>query len=411
MVRPRRPGLTRRRGDWAVVIAAVLVAAGSTGCDRPIAGAAAPAAWVERTAGRVSLTQTPDVVSESAARDVAGIFADVEDFWRPLLPGHPMPVSGGYTLVDTAATDLAGESTTCPGAGEVLSGNALYCPSQDRIVIDAAALVPVLRDKYGIGGLAASLAHEFGHAVQARIGPTAHQPESRHPQMLREAQADCAAGAFLQWVVDGHSRRLHLPPAALAPSVAPLLDFRDAPGTSNAAAAGATRPEHGLSLDRLRFVLRGMRGGPSACPEMTATGLRLTLDRPGTRSEASPRFADPDAVDVAARTSVGSFDPGTPVRVADPRDTAQATALGQFARAAATALASGRGRYPDRRGAACFTGAWTSAVFARAGSGQLGSWPGDADEALDLIRNRPGATWAEIAAFADGFDGGLAACQ
>ncbi len=416
MVRPGRRGLNRRPGVRAVtvaaaLVAAALVAAGLAGCDRPMAGSAAPAAWVDRALGGVSLTQTPNVVSEPAARDVAGILADAEDFWRPLLVGHRTPVTGGYTLIDTAATAPAGEPAICAGAGEVLSGNALYCPSQDRIVLDAAALVPVLRDSYGVGGLAASLAHEFGHAVQARIRPPAEQPDSRSPQLLLEAQADCAAGAFLQWVVDGHSRRLHLPAGALPESVAPLLDFRDAPTAPGDAASGTARPIHGLSLDRLRFVLRGMRDGPAACWGMTAAGLRLTLSRAGTGPEGSHRFADLAAVSAAAQTSVGSFDRSAPVRVADPRDTAAAAPYGQFAQAAATALATGRGRYPNRAGAACFTGAWTSAVFGTAGAGQLGSWPGDADEALDLVRNRPGTTWAEMAAFADGFDRGLSACR
>lgn len=411
MVRPGRRGLIRLPGVRAVAVAAALVAAGLAGCDSPMAGSAAPAAWVDRALGGVSLTQTPNVVSESAARDVAGILADAEDFWRPLLVGHRTPVSGGYTLIDTAASTPAGEPAICAGAREVLSGNALYCPSQDRIVVDAAALVPVLRDRYGVGGLAASLAHEFGHAVQARIGPTPEQRSSRYPQILLEAQADCGAGAFLQWVVDGHARRLHLPPGSLPDSVAPLLDFRDAPTASSDAASGTARPVHGLSLDRLRFVLRGMRDGPAACRGMTVAGLRLTLGRAGTGPVGSLRFADLGAVSTAAQKSIGSFDRRAPVRVADPRDTAAAAPYGQFAQAAATALATGRVSYPNRAGAACFTGAWTSAVFGTAGPGQLGSWPGDADEALDLVRNRPGSTWAEMAAFADGFDRGLSACQ
>ena len=54
--------------------------------------------------------------------------------------------------------------------------------------------------------LAASFAHEFGHAVQAQVGPTPadrrHDPD-RYPSILIEAQADCDAGAFLAWAAAG----------------------------------------------------------------------------------------------------------------------------------------------------------------------------------------------------------------
>jgi hypothetical protein len=49
-------------------------------------------------------------------------------------------------------------------------------------------------------------------------------------------------------------------------------------------------------------------------------------------------------------------------------------------------------------------------VFGSAAAGQLGSWAGDPDEALDLLRSRPGVGFGELAAFADGFHGGRAAC-
>jgi hypothetical protein len=49
-------------------------------------------------------------------------------------------------------------------------------------------------------------------------------------------------------------------------------------------------------------------------------------------------------------------------------------------------------------------------VFGSVAAGQLGSWPGDADEALDLIRSRPGVGFDELAAYSDGFNGGRAAC-
>lgn len=74
------------------------------------------------------------------------------------------------------------------------------------------------------------------------------------------------------------------------------------------------------------------------------------------------------------------------------------------------ASATGRSLYGTAAGAACFTGAWVGSVFGSVPAGELGSWPGDADEALDLIRTRPGAGFDELVAYADGFHGGRAAC-
>ena len=82
---------------------------------------------------------------------------------------------------------------------------------------------------------------------------------------------------------------------------------------------------------------------------------------------------------------------------ADQADLAVAQPYGQFAAATAVALATGREITGTDTGAACFAGAWVASVFGTTEAGQLGSWPGDADEALDLIRSRPGATFEQVA--------------
>ena len=94
----------------------------------------------------------------------------------------------------------------------------------------------------------------------------------------------------------------------------------------------------------------------------------------------------------------------------DPADLDVAAPLGQFAAAAAVALPAGRAITGTSTGAACFTGAWTASILGHAAAGELGSWSTDADEAMDLIRSRPGAGFADLTAYADGFHQGWTAC-
>ena len=389
---------------------------------------------------------------------VAAVLSDLQDFWAVELtadggPGLRVP-AGGYVSMDSSSS--AGGSALCIGAPQQITGNAFYCPGADGIVFDSAALVPVLLGSYGSAGLAAAFAHEFGHAVQAQIGPTMQDRQvdpDRYPAILIEAQADCDAGAFLAWAagVSGYDSalapagsgsdaavatasasaaatllanpRVHIPRESLVRAVAPLLDFRD-PATVSPNDPTA----HGLGLDRLGFLLVGLRGGADACPAMTVDDLHLTLGSEGvTTSPPStlPRFTSTADVLQAATSSVEGFAaglPGAPALptdiVPDPADLTRAESLGQFASAASVAMAAGRLLSADasdhdrtRAVAACFTGAWTASVFGRAGVDELGTWPTDADEALDLIRSRPGASIDELAAYSDGFHQGWSACS
>ncbi len=110
--------------------------------------------------------------SADADRMVAAVLADLQDFWSAQLSADGgqgfRPPLGGYVSMDSSAPSGSALCVTDPSQ---ITGNAFYCPQGDGIVFDSSALVPVLLGSYGTAGLAAAFAHEFGHAVQAQVGP------------------------------------------------------------------------------------------------------------------------------------------------------------------------------------------------------------------------------------------------
>lgn len=353
--------------------------------------------------------------ADAANAAVTTVLADLEDYWtatQPIIGGPAfVPPAGGYHPVDAAA---GGAGALCVTSPAQITGNAFYCPDQDGLVWDTSALVPVLWSRGGAGAVAAAFAHEYGHAVQARVGPTPAQRSTdpvRYPTLLVEAQADCYAGAFLAWLRDGGSTRERMDTADLLPSLQVVLDFRDPAGM-----VAVDPAAHGRGVDRLEFVLRGWGSGAAACRALTTTDL--PLDR-RTENGGRPRYADPAGAVADAAPSLrrlvtgwpdGSGTMGDPPSP-DPADLDAARPFGQFAAAAAAALATGHAVTGSDIGAACFAGAWTAAVTSAPTTGGLGAWAGDPDEALDLVRSRPGATTDQLVAFAAGWQRGPDGCR
>jgi uncharacterized protein len=107
---------------------------------------------------------------------------------------------------------------------------------------------------YVSGDFAAAyvLAHEFGHAVQARL-PAERQPKSG---IIRELQADCFAGAWSRAVADQGM----LEAGDLDEAVVGIYSGRDVPGTP------FTDPRaHGSGFQRIRAFGDGYEGGPREC--------------------------------------------------------------------------------------------------------------------------------------------------
>lgn len=424
----------RRRGAASVAVAALLVLVLLVGVSaaqrsRP-AVAGSPLAQERIDTGFPGAVRIEDITVASAQRPsddpaLAAVLTDLNIYWAQAMPAQfgvsMTPLRGGYQSVDPDASQFTGFShPLCINFPAQIAGNAYYCPGVDGLMFDSGGLVPVLLGHYGVAGLIASFGHEFGHVIQVRVGPLpdGQAPDPRrYPSLILEEAADCYSGAFLQWVITGASPHLHLPRSALVRAIAPLLDFRDPVGMA------ADDPiAHGLALDRLRAVLQGLRAGPKTCRAMAVGSMTQTLGQPGLSTAATvPRFASEASALAAANLSLATFvksAPASPARLRaatgshpSTTDLQHARPFGQFAVAAAQAMATGRLVTGSDTYAACFTGAWTASVFGKAPIAALGSWAGDADEALDFLRSRPEATIEQLAAYTDGFSGGLRACH
>lgn len=396
----------------AALSAAVAAAAPTAAAPTPAAGRATLAGSAATAGQATPVREVPEAVDPAATGQVGVVTAALEQFWAADLGAAWSPPRGDYLLVDTDNRPSAAQ-LMCAASADALRGNAFYCPGQDGIVIDASALLPVLRYSYGGGAVTASLAHEFGHLVQARVGPTAEQRRSdpkRYPNLLLEQQADCMAGAFLQAVGSGGAG---LPQNQFAAGTAmqtlgPLLDFHD-----DAAALPAADDRHGTALQRARAVSTGVTDGARSCRAMTVASAHLDTQAtpaPAGSPDAAPRFAGDAELRSAAARSLAAFG-SRPVGGGDaePAGWQAADRYGQFAKATVLALAAGAEQ--NRSSAGCFAGAWAADTIGSAGPGQLGSRPGDPDEAIAAVQHWPGATMADLTGFVTGYDGGLTRCQ
>jgi len=193
--------------------------------------------------------------------DDAVIFAaldEVEAFWADefdeVAAGRFEPVEGGFFPY--------GPDTEIPECGapltyEEVAVNAFYCPFNDLIAWDTDNLTNDMLEEFGPFSLVIVMAHEYGHAVQARgaLNPGL-------PTVAGEQQADCFAGSFTAFVNDGGSEVLDVSVEDLDQAVAGFLTLRDAPGTPI-----ADPNAHGSAFDRVGAFQDGFLNGTGRCAE------------------------------------------------------------------------------------------------------------------------------------------------
>ena len=179
--------------------------------------------------------------------------ADLERFWGAEYPGlygdEYQPVKGGFFAVMPSAD----APPPCASDASEVAGNAYYCKTEDVVAWDAEGLLPGLRENFGDFAIPVVLAHEYGHAVQARSNFTART-------VTRELQADCFAGAWSKHVQDDGV--FDVSSDDLDSALAGILELRDTPGTVN-----IDPQAHGSGFDRVGAFQDGYDNGLAACKD------------------------------------------------------------------------------------------------------------------------------------------------
>ena len=228
--------------------------------------------------GSADADGTSSVDHYSAGVDAS--VADIQQFWSDHLPDTygvtyrsiPSDRLFAFSESDPPPSCDAGGRRTTPY--EDVKGNAFYCSSGDFVAWDEQVLFSKLRRQFGEFAVALVLAHEWGHAIQARtdtqLGATVYI----------EMQADCFAGAWTRHVANATHTSLRLGSDDLDTALGGFLVFRDPLGTD-----GGQSGAHGNAFDRVSAFQDGYREGVSACrsyedspPDVTETGFTSRRD-------------------------------------------------------------------------------------------------------------------------------------
>jgi predicted metalloprotease len=198
--------------------------------------------------------------------------SDVTEFWRLNFPkvsgGKALPaLKGGLYSVDgdsvVATGHLTGKAATegcLKDSPNDIVDNAFFCEVDDSIVWDRSPdhLLGAIGRETGAAGpliVAMAFAHEFGHAIQHRLGIF----DQHLPTIDTESQADCAAGAWTATVLKNQAAHFSATPALLDQALNAYLLVRDQTPNSSADIS------HGDGFDRLSALNDGISKGVTFC--------------------------------------------------------------------------------------------------------------------------------------------------
>lgn len=212
---------------------------------------------------------------------VIGTVNSVQDYWTDALPAD---ANRQYREAKTAI--YSGQTQSACGTASAAVG-PFYCPSDERVYIDAAFFND-LSSTYGADGGALAqmyvVAHEYGHHVQQILGVLGVAQRDRHgPRsgaVRVELMADCLAGVWANHAANTDDAKGNALIQPLTESdVRSALSAASAVGDDRIqqSAGGRVNPEawtHGSSEQRQRWFLAGYREGSiQSCDTLNAEQL------------------------------------------------------------------------------------------------------------------------------------------
>jgi predicted metalloprotease len=261
-----------------------------TGCSTVVAGAASPGGDVVTDVSAQDFPITAAVDDDPVDQAARNALTDLYAFWGEAYPtafGEDFQtLQGGVYSVDLAHLD---QSQFPDGVGcgadptDVEGSGAFFCagrgrPHSDSVTYDKNFLTELAGD-YGRSLVPFVMAHEFGHAIQYRFG-------FRGESINTETQADCFAGAWTRWVVDGDADHVSIRVPELDKIIRGYLITADAVG-SNPDEEGA----HGSYFDRVSAIAEGYDNGVQDCrdkfgSDRVFTAAEFTRQDEGNRGDS-----------------------------------------------------------------------------------------------------------------------------
>ena len=207
---------------------------------------------------------------------------DIQTFWRTNMPAvyntNYQELSGGVFPVYPGKRGVPGCGTPRTSWAEV-QGNAFYCQEGDFVAYDDNDLLPQLDKELGRAVIGVVFAHEWGHAIQSRLGLL----DGSVPTVTTELQADCFAGAWTAHLAAGESDKLHFTDAEIGQGLAGMISVADQPGITSETDIGA----HGSAFARVGSFQDGFESGVKQCATY--------IDSPPNPMQFSYQSSDPNA--------------------------------------------------------------------------------------------------------------------
>ena len=388
--------------------------------------------------------------------DINATIADIQAYWTKTMPEvyqqdyEPIPADRLIPYSQSNPPPSCGGRGTTPYTE--VAGNAFYCSQGDFVAWDEQELLPKLRKQFGNFAPALVLAHEWGHAIQARVGFDTYQT------IYLEQQADCFAGAWTAHVASGDAS-VQMNDEDLDGALAGLLQLRDPSGID-----GSQDGAHGNGFDRVGAFQDGYEGGAKTCaayqnnpPSITESGYTSEADYASggdmSLADVLPAVTDSlssywgktepkvvaynsgdapscdgdtdggvlvDSVTYCPSNNTISYERSTMINAHD--------SIGDFASGVllaaewSSAVQDGKGQplgtTAARKTADCMTGAYTASLdgsSSRSGPDSITLSPGDLDEVVSMLvaanshDGDRGTAFSRVSAFRKGFFRGAGA--